>query len=112
LKDLAVIKDIYLDDEETALSPADIKALFANLPAVITASTKLKADMRENSIGLVFLENSLAIEEVYIEYCRFSEHAVVKLNDFSGPNCPSNIKEYLLVCRLIRFNILRNAKEN
>jgi hypothetical protein len=97
LKDLKVIKEIYLDDENTELSKSDIKALFANLPDVIATSTRLKADLHENSIGLVFLENSISIEDVYINYCRFSEHAVVKLNDFSGPDCPTNIKEYLLV---------------
>jgi hypothetical protein len=51
-----------MDDPETVLTPVDIKSLFANLPAVINTSTKLKADLRENSIGLVFLENSTAIQ--------------------------------------------------
>ena len=98
MRDLELIQSVYMDENsESPLSLAERKALFTNLPAIISTSRKLKADLRENSIGLVFLDNYLGIQRVYSEYCRNTDHALGKLNEFSSPDCPKAITEYLQV---------------
>lgn len=97
LKDLCVIQQVYLDDSGSILSSSDKKILFANIHDVLATSRKLKSDLRQNSIGIVFLDNHLEIQSVYSEYCKGSESAVAKLNEYSGPDCPEGIREYLNV---------------
>ncbi|KAG0180166.1 hypothetical protein DFQ29_001144 [Apophysomyces sp. BC1021] len=108
-RDMNLLKEIYYDQARAVGSPfqkADVKTLFANLPDIVelevtfvtlledaclmTGDKRIAApadDHDDTTVGMVFREMMRRLDEVYCEYCKRHEDAVLRMQELE--NVPS-----------------------
>ncbi|KAJ3272197.1 hypothetical protein HDV01_005851 [Terramyces sp. JEL0728] len=97
LQDMHVLNEVYVVPATHILPVQDIKLLFGHLEPILSTSADLIALLEDQSLTTfdAFHKMLPRIEFDYSNYCKNNEASLAKLNDYSQPNCPTNIKTYL-----------------
>ncbi|RKO88428.1 Dbl homology domain-containing protein, partial [Blyttiomyces helicus] len=107
LNDMEILMEVYRVPamETGALSPHEVKILFANLDVVIQTSREvldvlLAATQGEDTwVGEAFNQMMRRIETTYCDYCKNNEAAMTLLAALASPDCPPETKKFLQECQ-------------
>ncbi|XP_057213732.1 dynamin-binding protein isoform X2 [Triplophysa rosa] len=97
IKDLQMcVKEIYQPLQKKQVQGIDLDGLFGNMNFVIDLSRRLYKDLQDtDSIGNVFLEYKVELEEVYKVYCQNHDDAIALLEMYEKDE---NIQKHVLEC--------------
>ncbi|XP_056627172.1 dynamin-binding protein isoform X1 [Triplophysa dalaica] len=97
IKDLQMcVKEIYQPLQKTQVQDIDLDGLFGNMNVVIDLSRRLYKNLQDtDSIGNVFLEYKVELEEVYKVYCQNHDDAISLLEMYEKDEI---IQKHVLEC--------------
>lgn len=99
-KDMLLLKEIYYDQANVRLSKPIVRLLFSNLLDIVDFEKSfvslLEHSCEQDSIGTAFRETMSIIDNIYSEYCKRHEDAVLKLQELEQQE---EVQSFLIKCQ-------------